>query len=56
MATIHSGKKGFQADTQTFQPGAEKLEAIFEGSKKSPSFTISSRDKGVFTRDTRTRA
>ena len=37
-----------------FQPGAEKLEAIFEGSKKGPNSTISSRDKRVFTRDTRT--
>ena len=37
-----------------FHPGAEKLEPIFEGSKKSPNFTISSRDKRVFTRDTRT--
>jgi hypothetical protein len=37
-----------------FQPSGEKLEAIFEGSKESPNFTNSSRDKGVFTRDTRT--
>jgi hypothetical protein len=37
-----------------FQPVAEKLEAMFEGSKQGPNFTISSRDKRVFTRDTRT--
>jgi hypothetical protein len=37
-----------------FQPSAEKLEAIFEGSKRSPNFTNSSRDKRVFSRDTRT--
>jgi hypothetical protein len=33
---------------------AENMTAIFEGSKKSPNPTISSRDKRVFSRDTRT--
>jgi hypothetical protein len=54
MPAVHSGKKEFQADTQAFQPVAEEFEAIFEGSKRSPNSTISSRDKRVFSRDTRT--
>ena len=53
-AAIAENMTGFQPSTQAFQPVAEKFEAIFEGSKRSPNFTISSRDKRDFTRDTRT--
>jgi len=52
--TIAENMTAFQPSKEAFQPGVENLEAIFEGSKKSPNFTISSRDKRVFTRDTRT--
>ena len=54
MTAIHSGKRGFQADTQAFQPVAEKAKVILEAQKRGPHSTISSRDKRVFSRDTRT--
>jgi hypothetical protein len=53
-ATIGENMTAFQPSKAAFQPGAEKLEAIFEESKRSPNFTIFSRDKRVFSRDTRT--
>jgi len=53
-ATIAENMTAFQPSREAFQPVAEKLEAIFEGSKKSPNSTISIRDKRVFSRDTRT--
>jgi hypothetical protein len=53
-ATIAEIMTAFQPSREEFQPSAEKFEAIFQGSKRSPNFTISSRDKRVFSRDTRT--
>src|ERR1700691_4833921 len=43
-AAIAENMAAFQRSKAAFQPGAEKLEAIFEGSKRSSNVAISSRD------------
>ena len=53
-AAIAENMAAFQRSKAAFQPGAEKLGAILEGSKRSSNVAISSRDKRVFSRDTRT--